>query len=404
MATKFIRWIRALRGWRRRVMRAALLGGTVVGALLILVSLAVAAEQLFGKSLVLGLLLRTLVTLGAARVGWYCLRLTAIHADEVKSPNAGYEIPAGTVASNVEGETRAKGADSGAAKASHAAREVLYLRSFQDDNIVLGSGGASIVTADSLLGGVLKDAGALVGLARPGDDAPPFGVATRNLDAGADWEPQIEAWIRNASLVVIQAGTTTGLLWELEMARRLCTPERLIVSFLVWQELSRAERDGRYEKFVAVAASALMMPLPTRLERDLFWCFESGWQLTRIEQPRRARLLIGQWALSAEGIREVLRAPMQARGVHLTRWRTLTAALLYPAVLLSGLIGAVQLAIPHLNGQAAREEEEIRAIQERIRRAISDIQNAAQTGGRTSKVAPAGAKTGTSSLELPGQP
>jgi hypothetical protein len=64
---------------------------------------------------------------------------------------------------------------------------VLYLRSLADDSIVLDSGGASIVTADSLLGGVLKDAGPLVGQAPPGDDAPPFGVATRRLDAVADW-------------------------------------------------------------------------------------------------------------------------------------------------------------------------------------------------------------------------
>lgn len=407
MATDFIRRIRALRGSRRRWMRTALLVGTVIGALLVFLSLAVLAEQLFGKSVVARLLLRTLVALGAARVGWYCLRLTSTHADEVNSSHAGHETPAGAGESDVNGETRTAVGNLGAARVP-LTREVLYLRSFSEDNVVLGSGGASIVTADSLLGGVLKDAGAVVGLARPGDDAPPFGVATRSLEVGADWEPKIEAWIRDAALVVVQAATSTGLLWELETARRLCAPERLILSFLAWQKLSQAERDGRYEKFAAVATSALMMPLPPTLGRDLFWCFESGWQLTRIERPRRARLLIGQWALSAEGIREVLRPPMRSRGIHLTRWRTLTAALLYPAVLLVVLAGAVLFAIPHLNGQAARKEEDRRVTQERLRRAIIDIRDTVQTGGRKPELdSPTPSeweRPGTSSRDSPGQP
>jgi hypothetical protein len=379
MATEIVRRIRALRGWRRRLARVALLGGTVVGAFLLLAAAALTAEQLFGKSVVLGHLLRAIVAAVAARIGWYFLRVTATHADEITVPHVGCaarEMPLDDV-TPTGGADDAPTASAELGVAPRPGGEVLYLRSFAEDNIVLDSGGASIVTADSLLGGVLKDAGPVVGLARPGDDAPPFGVATRCLDASQDWKPQIEAWIRRASLVVIQAGTTQGLLWELKTARRLCRPEQLFVSFVAWQHLPERERELQYARFVAVSAS-LAMQLPPTLEHDLFWCFEPGWHLARLKRPRRARLLIGQWARSAEGIREVLRAPMRARGIHLGRWRTVTAAVLYPAVLLSMPASAVLFAIPHITGQAAREEEERRAFQERLRRAITAMPNAAQ--------------------------
>jgi hypothetical protein len=411
MWTELTRRIRALRGWRRQLARGALIGGTVVAAVVVLAVLVLTAEQLLGKSILLARLLLAAITCGAARIGWYFLRLTSIHVDEVMSTHAWHEQPPATVEPGKVGAARAGRemppddvtlnraareaptaiAEAGKAAEPRTGRKVLYLRSFAEDNVVLDSGGASIVTADSLLGGVLRDAGPVVGLARPGDHAPPLGVATSTLDASVDWKPQIEAWIRDASLVVIQAGTTQGLLWELQTARRLCAPEQLIVSFLAWQHLSERERESRYQAFVVVCTGALAIALPSKLERDLFWCFEPGWQLTRLERPRRARLLIGQWARSAEGIREVLRASMRARGIHLNRWRTVTAALLYPAVLLSMPAAAVLFAIPHITGQAAREAEAQRLSHERVMRAISDMQKTAQKGRRRDS-APVGAR------------
>jgi hypothetical protein len=121
---------------------------------------------------------------------------------------------------------------------------VLYLRPFARDSEAAdaetiyqpggfqqgGSRGWLIMrTEEEQIVHVLQTIGPVIAIGKPGDTLPELGAARRYLKPGEDWQDVVEEWMAQASVVVLHAGTSQGLLWELQIARRKLSHEQLLI-------------------------------------------------------------------------------------------------------------------------------------------------------------------------------
>ena len=107
--------------------------------------------------------------------------------------------------------------------------DVLYLRSFQSDTSTtfkkLMSG---LTTEEEQLADVLRPFGEMVAIGRPGESLPLPGAA-RIYATDSEWKGVVLDHMRSAPLVVIRAGTGTGLLWEFEQAFSNLHPAKIVI-------------------------------------------------------------------------------------------------------------------------------------------------------------------------------
>jgi hypothetical protein len=113
---------------------------------------------------------------------------------------------------------------------------VLYLRSFvsdtitskipEDPNPVIPP--MLISSEEEKLARALRVVGPGITVGRPGEELPSLGFNRLYVD-DHEWQAKVRKLISNASLVVLRIGDTSGLRWELETARELLVPERLVL-------------------------------------------------------------------------------------------------------------------------------------------------------------------------------
>jgi hypothetical protein len=113
---------------------------------------------------------------------------------------------------------------------------IVYLRSFTDE--------VAVAREEEDLATIFGDVAPFVAIGRPGDPLPPLG-ASRFYVADADWQGFVAGLLRKASLVIVLAGRTQGLAWEVAQCRQLLDPRRLVV--LV--PLREAEYNGFRDSF-----------------------------------------------------------------------------------------------------------------------------------------------------------
>jgi hypothetical protein len=140
---------------------------------------------------------------------------------------------------------------------------VLYLRSFLDDDVASSPsparniGGAQVFTTaatqEEQVAAVLSSAGPVVAVGRPGESLPELG-ATRLYFQDNEWRDEVSALMQRARLIVIRAGSSENLLWEIMTAVRMNRPQQSI--FLIPLEPSK------YDQFTALAGSLLPHGLP----------------------------------------------------------------------------------------------------------------------------------------------
>ncbi len=116
--------------------------------------------------------------------------------------------------------------------------DVLYLRSFEHDRslvtleawtrLVLNLQAGRIATEEEQLREAVKPLGDLVALGDPDETLPKLGAA-RAYATHDDWQAVIIHQIDAARLVLLRAGTTPSLLWELETARARLQPGQLVL-------------------------------------------------------------------------------------------------------------------------------------------------------------------------------
>jgi len=101
---------------------------------------------------------------------------------------------------------------------------------------------------------VMDEVGPFVAVGRPGDQLPPLG-ASRSYRGDTDWQSYVLGLLHRATLVILLAGRTQGLAWELRQCAQRITPERLVV--LV------PNKRASYDAFQATArAAGIPLTLP----------------------------------------------------------------------------------------------------------------------------------------------
>lgn len=108
---------------------------------------------------------------------------------------------------------------------------VLYLRSFSVDKLTARTGrrGAAMVrTEEEQLTRAFRGFGPVLAIGQPGEPLPMAGAAKLQVD-GTEWQDAVLELIGKAGLVLIGAGTSPGLLWEIDQVVRLIPPERIVI-------------------------------------------------------------------------------------------------------------------------------------------------------------------------------
>lgn len=152
---------------------------------------------------------------------------------------------------------------------------ILFLRSFSDDQVD-NCARVDRQTAEEILVSMLKDMGPVVAVGRPGEKNPPLG-ALRLYFKDDQWQEKVMSLMSIAQLVVIQAGSSDGLIWELEAVRKVAKPENVLVSLAHWQELPPRSFESKYFVFCKHMKGLLANQLPINAYHVLYIRFDDRW-------------------------------------------------------------------------------------------------------------------------------
>ena len=81
---------------------------------------------------------------------------------------------------------------------------------------------------EEALAALMAEVGPVVAIGRPCDRLPPLG-ASRVYVVGDDWQTFVGDLIDKAALVLVIAGATSGLKWELEQCYKRVEPKRFFI-------------------------------------------------------------------------------------------------------------------------------------------------------------------------------
>jgi hypothetical protein len=107
-------------------------------------------------------------------------------------------------------------------------------------------------TEEEELAHAFAEVGPLVAVGAPGEELPELGAARVHLAHDA-WRTGVEELLARSRFVIVRAGATPGLVWEMVTAARTVAPERLLV--LVGDPRA-------YAAFRDLANPTLPQPLP----------------------------------------------------------------------------------------------------------------------------------------------
>jgi hypothetical protein len=189
---------------------------------------------------------------------------------------------------------RAKGAED---VLSHDERPpIVYLRSFESDKVsmtpslrsrrrvrprrdMVGAGGVR-KTWELRLADLLGDVGPFVTIGDPTETLPRVGAA--RLYAGDDgWHQTVEDLIGRGGTIILHAGDSPGLDWEVERIVALDEPERLILSLPLGAD---KHREQRYATFRTRFGDEFPRGLPDGAGESQFVYFDADWTPHRLEE------------------------------------------------------------------------------------------------------------------------
>jgi hypothetical protein len=153
---------------------------------------------------------------------------------------------------------------------------VLYLRSFLDDtdgNIDL-DGRKPSLTTEQRVAAAFGELGTVIAIGHPGEALPILG-AQRFYVEGEDWREVVRDLLTRAHAVVLRAGCTPGLRWELEQVVRSTPPEKRVL-FLSFVASMTASRQTQYHEFCRWAGSFWGTPLPAEIGTSLMIYFDKS--------------------------------------------------------------------------------------------------------------------------------
>jgi hypothetical protein len=190
---------------------------------------------------------------------------------------------------------------------------VLYLRSFLHDQTTY-SGRRDRSTPEEFLVSVFNNIGPVVAVGSPGEELAPLG-AIRVYFRNEEWKEKVQTLMSISEFVVINAGYSTGLEWEMATAAQHVKPERLLISFAFWHTLKKSDLRTAYEVFKMQATRILGVTLPDNIENILLIYFNHEWKPGFIRLGGWKKFFYG--GISAPAIRESLRPFLKERGIKL---------------------------------------------------------------------------------------
>jgi hypothetical protein len=164
---------------------------------------------------------------------------------------------------------------------------VLYLRSFGADGGQFSGQFFMHHSYEEHLVRALKHAGPVVAVGSPAEDAslPSVGGARMYLRDDA-WQGRVDGLISGAGLVVVHAGTSTGVVWELRRVVAANRPERVILCLPVDVASTSKKRltaGSGFEQFRAATLGVFPKPLPLHAGGHAFMYFYADWTPALLE-------------------------------------------------------------------------------------------------------------------------
>jgi len=126
----------------------------------------------------------------------------------------------------------------------------------------------------------LKRLGPVVTVGRPEEKIPATEHMAREYLLGDEWQEYVLDLTRRAQLVVIHAGTSAGLAWEVDAVLRQEQPQRLIVCFgynAVPVLVFRRRAAQHYRQFSEKFSSRFPKGLPAGPDHSMFLAFGPDW-------------------------------------------------------------------------------------------------------------------------------
>lgn len=164
--------------------------------------------------------------------------------------------------------------------ASDGRPPILYLRSFASENTV---GDEELAIAHAF-----EDVGPFVAIGQPGEKLPKLGAARMYLTDDS-WQGRVRELMARARFVIVVAGDTPGLGWELSQCAQIDDPRKLII-------LIPNDKSG-YDRFREIAkGSGLRLPdFPPREHRKYatsrlaaLLIYDPGWKAKYVRLPKAA--------------------------------------------------------------------------------------------------------------------
>jgi hypothetical protein len=147
---------------------------------------------------------------------------------------------------------------------------VLLLRTFRSD-VAADESRRDKKTAEEFLVEVFTHVGPVVAVGKPDEKLSLLGAARMYFNHD-EWQEKVASLISISQLVIIQAGSSDALEWELSRAVSVLRPRQLLVSFVHFKN-----RQTSYEQFLFKAARVLDGPLPPLIGDTFFWTFKDHW-------------------------------------------------------------------------------------------------------------------------------
>jgi hypothetical protein len=163
---------------------------------------------------------------------------------------------------------------------------IVYLRPFGVDQAEIGRRMSSRVrislregfekTYEERLARTLREVGPFVAVGDPTERLPLLGAA-RTYAADEDWQETVDELTARAGVVLLHAGASAGLGWEVRHVIELDAPERVILSLPLQAKRKEPSRQERYDAFRRMFGDAFPRPLPEKIGHCQFLYFDADW-------------------------------------------------------------------------------------------------------------------------------
>jgi hypothetical protein len=163
---------------------------------------------------------------------------------------------------------------------------IVFLRPFGVDRVEIGKRMSSRVrislregfelTYEERLARTLRKVGRLVAVGDPTEGLPLLGAA-RTYATDEDWQERVDELTARASVVLLHAGESAGLGWEVRHVIELGAPERLILSLPLDAGRKEPSRQERYDAFRRTFGDVFPRPLLEKIGHCQFLYFDADW-------------------------------------------------------------------------------------------------------------------------------